>query len=86
MRNITMKVTVKLALALAVSLALLASGAPTWAAAKNTNSEKVAKILKPAQEALQQKKYADAVKEFQAALQIMPGDKAATAALDQAEA
>ena len=41
-----MKVTVKLALALLASHALLASGAPAWAAAtKNTNSEKVAKIL-----------------------------------------
>jgi len=78
MRNITMKVTVKLALALAVSLALLASGAPTWAAAKNTNSEKVAKILKPAQEALQQKKYADAlakIREAQALPEKTPFDQ-----------
>jgi len=35
---------------------------------------------------VQQKKYADAVKEFEAALQIMPGDAAATAALKQAKA
>jgi len=73
-----MKVTVKLALALAVSLALLASGAPTWAAAKNTNSEKVAKILKPAQEALQQKKYADAlakIREAQALPEKTPFDQ-----------
>src|SRR5580765_670311 len=78
MRNITMKVTVKLALALAVSLALLASGAPTWAAAKNTNSEKVAKILHPAQESLQQKKYADAlakIREAQALPEKTPFDQ-----------
>ena len=74
-----MKVTVKLALALAASLALLAGGAPTWAAAaKNTNSEKVAKILKPAQEALQQKKYADAlakIREAQALPEKTPFDQ-----------
>jgi hypothetical protein len=74
-----MKVTVKLALALVASLGLLAVGTSGWAAeAKHSNSEKVAKILKPAQEALQKKQYADAlgkIREAQALSDKTPFDQ-----------
>ncbi len=51
-----MKVTVTVAAAL-IGAALLMSGTPALAAGKNTNSEKVAKLLVPAQEALKNKQY-----------------------------
>ena len=72
-----MKVTANLATGLVAGFGLLVTGAPAWAAAKNTNSEKVAKILKPAQEALQGKRYAEAlakVKEAQALSEKTPFD------------
>jgi hypothetical protein len=44
------------------------------------------KHMKNGQVALQNKKYPAAVKKFQAALAIRPGDKEATALLEQAKA
>jgi tetratricopeptide (TPR) repeat protein len=44
------------------------------------------KHMKEGQTALQQKKYADAVKDFEAALKIKPGDVLAAASLQQAKA
>jgi hypothetical protein len=56
MRNITMKVTVTVAAAI-LGAAVLMTGNPALAAGKNTNSEKVAKLLVPAQEALKNKQF-----------------------------
>ncbi len=51
-----MKVTVAVAAAI-LGAAVLMTGNPVLAAGKNTNSEKVAKLLVPAQEALKNKQY-----------------------------
>src|SRR5450432_1629902 len=56
MRNINMKVTVTVAAAI-LGAAVLMTGNPALAAGKNTNSEKVAKLLVPAQEALKNKQF-----------------------------
>jgi hypothetical protein len=56
MRNITMKVTVTVAAGV-LGAALLMTGGAALAAGKNTNSDKVAKLLLPAQEALKNKQY-----------------------------
>jgi tetratricopeptide (TPR) repeat protein len=56
MRNTNMKVTVTVAAAI-LGAAVLISANPALAAGKNTNSEKVAKLLVPAQEALKNKQY-----------------------------
>src|ERR1700759_378995 len=56
-----MKVTVTVASAILLGAAVLTTGAPALAAGKNTNSEKVAKLLVPAQEALKNKQYAAAL-------------------------
>jgi tetratricopeptide (TPR) repeat protein len=60
MRNINMKVTVTVAAAI-LGAAVLMTGNAALAAGKNTNSEKVAKLLQPAQEALKNKQYAAAL-------------------------
>jgi tetratricopeptide (TPR) repeat protein len=60
MRNINMKVTVTVAAAL-LGAAVLMTATPALAAGKNTNSEKVATLLKPAQESLKNKQYAAAL-------------------------
>jgi hypothetical protein len=57
-----MKVTAIVASGIVAGVALLSLGVPAWAADKKpTNSAKVAAALKPAQEALQAKKYQDAL-------------------------
>jgi tetratricopeptide (TPR) repeat protein len=55
-----MKVTVTVAAAV-LGAAVLITGAPALAAGKNTNSEKVAKLLQPAQESLKNKQYGAAL-------------------------
>ena len=62
-----MKATVTVAAALAAGMALLIASAPALAAGKNTNSEKVAKLLVPAQEALKSKNWAAALSKIKEA-------------------
>jgi tetratricopeptide (TPR) repeat protein len=62
-----MKASVTVAAALAAGMALLIAGAPALAAGKNTNSEKVAKLLVPAQEALKSKNWAAALSKIKEA-------------------
>jgi tetratricopeptide (TPR) repeat protein len=56
-----MKASVTVAAALAASISLLIAGAPALAASKNTNSEKVAKLLAPAQEMMKAKNWTGAL-------------------------
>lgn len=56
-----MKSTAIFATGLIASVGLLMTGAPALAAGKNTNSEKVAKLLAPAQELMKNKKYTEAL-------------------------
>lgn len=75
MRNINMKVTTAFTAGLIASVGILMAGAPASAASKNTNSEKVAKLLVPAQEALKSKQYPTALAKIREA-QALP-DKTA---------
>jgi tetratricopeptide (TPR) repeat protein len=56
-----MKASVTVAAALAASISLLIAGASALAASKNTNSEKVAKLLAPAQEMMKAKNWTGAL-------------------------
>jgi tetratricopeptide (TPR) repeat protein len=56
-----MKSTVNLAAGLAAGIGLLFSGSLALAAGKNTNSEKVAKLLSPAQDMMKQKNWSGAL-------------------------
>jgi tetratricopeptide (TPR) repeat protein len=62
-----MKASITVAAALAAGMALWVAGSPAVAAGKNTNSEKVAKLLVPAQEAMGQKKWAEALSKIKEA-------------------
>jgi tetratricopeptide (TPR) repeat protein len=62
-----MKASVTVAAALAAGMALLIAGAPALAAGKNVNSEKVAKLLSPAQESLKSKNWAAALSKIKEA-------------------
>jgi len=62
-----MKASVTVAAALAAGMALLIAGAPALAAGKNVNSEKVAKLLSPAQESLKSKNWEAALSKIKEA-------------------